>query len=74
MVKEIRELMTNTIESEFQRANVEIRVLDNMSANAPAFGMIGTRGSCHHARQPWSDPENRSTCCSPFNNTLRRHS
>ncbi|MBM74600.1 MAG: flagellar motor protein MotA [Proteobacteria bacterium] len=40
--KEIRELMTNTIESEFQRSSVEVEVLDNMSANAPAFGMIGT--------------------------------
>ncbi len=40
--KEIRELMTNTIESEFQRANVEIEVLDNMGSNCPAFGMIGT--------------------------------
>ena len=39
---EIRELMTNTIESEFQRVQVEAEVLENMSGNAPAFGMIGT--------------------------------
>jgi len=39
---EIRELMTNTIESEFQRVSVEADVIDNMAANAPAFGMVGT--------------------------------
>ena len=39
---EIRDLMTNTIESEFQRVQVESEVLENMASNAPAFGMIGT--------------------------------
>jgi chemotaxis protein MotA len=39
---EIRDLMTNTIESEYERASVEVEVLDNMASNSPAFGMIGT--------------------------------
>ena len=40
--EEIRELMTNTIESQFQRVNVESEILDNMASASPAFGMIGT--------------------------------
>lgn len=38
----VRELLSNTIQSEFQRASIRAQVLDNMASNAPAFGMIGT--------------------------------
>ena len=39
---DVRQLMSNTIESEYQRASVQVDILENMSNNAPAFGMIGT--------------------------------
>lgn len=39
---EIRELMTNTINSEFQRSKIQSGILDSMGGNAPAFGMVGT--------------------------------
>ena len=38
----VRELLTNTIESAFERATLRVKVLENMAATAPAFGMIGT--------------------------------
>jgi chemotaxis protein MotA len=38
----VRELLTNTIESAFERATLRVQVLENMAATAPAFGMIGT--------------------------------
>ena len=40
--EDVRSLMSNTIESEYQRVGVQADILDNMSSNAPAFGMIGT--------------------------------
>ena len=40
--EDVRSLMSNTIESEYQRVSVQADILDNMSSNAPAFGMIGT--------------------------------
>ena len=40
--EEIRELMTNTINSEFQRSKIQSGILNNMGGNAPAFGMVGT--------------------------------
>ena len=40
--EDVRALMTNTIESEYQRIDVQAEILENMSNNAPAFGMIGT--------------------------------
>ena len=39
---EVRVLMKNTIDSTFERAMIEVNVLRNMAATAPAFGMIGT--------------------------------
>ena len=38
----VRELLSNTIQSEFQRTGIRVQVLENMASNAPAFGMIGT--------------------------------
>lgn len=40
--EDVRSLMSNTIESEYQRVSVQADILENMSSNAPAFGMIGT--------------------------------
>jgi chemotaxis protein MotA len=40
--EDVRALMSNTIESEYQRVSVQVDILENMSNNAPAFGMIGT--------------------------------
>ncbi len=40
--EDVRSLMENTIESEYQRIDVQVDILENMSNNAPAFGMIGT--------------------------------
>jgi len=39
---QVRELMTNSIESSFRRATIQVEVLRNMAATSPAFGMIGT--------------------------------
>jgi len=39
---EVRELMTNTLSSKFQRATTQVVILRNMAASAPAFGMVGT--------------------------------
>lgn len=38
----VRDLMANTIESEFERKTIRVQVLENMASTAPAFGMIGT--------------------------------
>jgi chemotaxis protein MotA len=39
---QVRELLSNTIESHFDRAHIRVDVLENMASNSPAFGMIGT--------------------------------
>ena len=39
---EVRDLLNNTIQSQFQRASIRAQVLENMASNAPAWGMIGT--------------------------------
>lgn len=40
--EEVREIMTNTIETTFGRNTVQVEILKSMGAAAPAFGMIGT--------------------------------
>ena len=40
--QEVREIMTTTIETTFGRNTVQVQILKNMGAAAPAFGMIGT--------------------------------
>lgn len=40
--QEVREIMANMIETTFGRNTVQVDILKNMGANAPAFGMIGT--------------------------------
>ncbi|CCG06628.1 motility protein A [Pararhodospirillum photometricum] len=40
--QEVREILANTVESNFQRQTVPVAILRNMGATAPAFGMIGT--------------------------------
>jgi len=40
--EEVREIMTNTIETTFGRNTVQVEILRNMGSAAPAFGMIGT--------------------------------
>ena len=40
--EQVRELLSNTVESHFDRAHIRVVVLDTMAANAPAFGMVGT--------------------------------
>ena len=40
--EEVREIMTNTIETTFGRNTVQVQILKNMGTAAPAFGMIGT--------------------------------
>ena len=39
---EVREILTNTIETTFVRNTVQADILKNMGGGAPAFGMIGT--------------------------------
>tara|TARA_R110000787_G_scaffold144231_1_gene257926 strand:- start:2904 stop:3698 length:795 start_codon:yes stop_codon:yes gene_type:complete len=39
---EVREIMTNTIETTYGRNTIQVDILKNMAAAAPAFGMIGT--------------------------------
>lgn len=39
---DVREILTNTIETTFQRNTVPVDILKAMGATAPAFGMIGT--------------------------------
>ncbi len=39
---EVREILTNTIETTFGRNTVQVNILKAMAAAAPAFGMIGT--------------------------------
>jgi chemotaxis protein MotA len=39
---EVREIMNTTIETTFGRNTVQVDILKNMGAAAPAFGMIGT--------------------------------
>ncbi len=39
--QEVREIMTTTIETTFGRNTVQVQILKNMGAAAPAFGMIG---------------------------------
>ncbi|MFQ5765159.1 MAG: motility protein A [Rhodospirillales bacterium] len=40
--EEVREIMVNTVETTFGRNTVQVDILKNMGAAAPAFGMIGT--------------------------------
>lgn len=40
--EEVREIMTNTIETTFVRNTVQVAILKAMGAASPAFGMIGT--------------------------------
>lgn len=40
--EEVREILTNAIESSFGRNTVQVDILRNMGGAAPAFGMIGT--------------------------------
>ena len=40
--EEVREILTNAIESTFGRNTVQVDILRNMASAAPAFGMIGT--------------------------------
>jgi chemotaxis protein MotA len=40
--QEVREILTNTIETTFGRNAVQVEILRGMGATAPAFGMIGT--------------------------------
>jgi chemotaxis protein MotA len=39
---EVREIMTNAIETSYGRNTVQVNILKNMAAASPAFGMIGT--------------------------------
>ncbi|NQV48197.1 MAG: MotA/TolQ/ExbB proton channel family protein [Rhodospirillaceae bacterium] len=39
---EVREILTNTIETTFGRNTIQVSILNAMAAGAPAFGMIGT--------------------------------
>ena len=39
---EVREILTNTIETTFGRNTVQVNILNAMAAASPAFGMIGT--------------------------------
>lgn len=39
---EVREILTNTIETTYGRNTVQVNILNAMAAGAPAFGMIGT--------------------------------
>ncbi|MEQ8321837.1 MAG: MotA/TolQ/ExbB proton channel family protein [Rhodospirillales bacterium] len=39
---EVREIMTNTIETTYGRNTVQVYILKDMASAAPAFGMIGT--------------------------------
>ena len=39
---EVRGILTNTIETTYGRNTVQVNILKNMGAAAPAFGMIGT--------------------------------
>ena len=39
---EVREILTNTIETTYGRNTVQVNILNAMAAAAPAFGMIGT--------------------------------
>ncbi len=40
--EEVRDILTNTIETTFGRNTVQVNILKAMAAAAPAFGMIGT--------------------------------
>jgi chemotaxis protein MotA len=40
--EEVREIMTNTIETTYGRNTVQVYILKDMASAAPAFGMIGT--------------------------------
>jgi len=39
---DVREILTNTIETTFGRNTIQVSILNGMAAGAPAFGMIGT--------------------------------
>ncbi len=39
---EVREILTNTIETTYGRNTVQVNILNAMAAASPAFGMIGT--------------------------------
>ncbi|MBF0248876.1 MAG: MotA/TolQ/ExbB proton channel family protein [Alphaproteobacteria bacterium] len=39
---EVRDIMTNLIETSFGRNTVQVHILKSMAASSPAFGMIGT--------------------------------
>ncbi len=40
--EEVRQILTNTIDTTYARNTVQVSILRNMAASAPAFGMIGT--------------------------------
>lgn len=40
--EEVREIMTNTIETTYGRNTVQVDILKGMASAAPAFGMVGT--------------------------------
>lgn len=40
--QEVREILTNAIETTFGRNTVQVNILKNMTSASPAFGMIGT--------------------------------
>lgn len=40
--EELRQMMTNAVESEFERNTIPVQVLRGMASSGPAFGMIGT--------------------------------
>lgn len=40
--EEVREILTNTIETTYGRNTVQVNILRDMAAASPAFGMIGT--------------------------------
>lgn len=40
--QELRDLLDEYVEHEYERANVQVGILKNMAAFAPAFGMVGT--------------------------------
>jgi chemotaxis protein MotA len=40
--EELRQMMSNAVESEFERKTIPVQVLKGMASSGPAFGMIGT--------------------------------
>ena len=56
--EEVRQILTNTIESSFGRNTVPISILKAMGAAAPAFGMVGTLVGLVIMLDNMSDPSN----------------